>query len=133
MAQVNYKISGLQNVQNNLAIALKGIEGHTRAGVKNAAMHVKKEAQELTSIDTRELIKSAFLSTGFEDSAKTKPVALVGYGVHTADYAAAVHEMPEETNWQKPGAESKFLEKAVLRNLTKILNIIMRSVGKRPI
>lgn len=133
MPQVNYKISGLQNIQNNLSIALKGVEGHTREGVKNAAKLVKKEAQDLTSIDTGELIKSAFLSTGFEDSAKTKPVAIVGYGVRTADYAAAVHEMPDETNWQKPGAENKFLEKAVMRNLTKIINLIIRSVGKRPL
>lgn len=133
MPQVNFKVKGLQDIQNKLNQALRGIEGHTRAGVKDAAILVKSEAQALTSIDTGELISSAFLRTGFEDSAKTKPVALVGYGINKAPYAAAVHEMPASTKWKKPGAENKFLEKAVFRNLSKILNIIIRSTKRRPV
>ena len=133
MPQVNFKVKGLQDIQNKLSQALRGVEGHTREGVKAAATLIKVEAQELTSIDTGELIGSAFLRTGFEDSAKAKPVALVGYGINKAPYAAAVHEMPADTNWQKPGAENRFLEKAVFRNLSKVLNLIIRSTSKRPL
>lgn len=133
MTQVNYKVSGLQDIQNQLNRALNGIEGHTREGVKDAATLVKTASQELTSIDTGDLIGSAFLRTGFEGSGKSKPVAIVGYGIHKAPYAAAVHEMPADTNWQRPGAENKFLEKAVFRNLSKVLNAIIRSTRRNPL
>ncbi len=129
MANVNYTVTGVEDARNNLAKAIQRIEIHTREGIRESVKFVKSEAQDLTSIDTGDLIASAFFRTGFLDAAKTKPIGLVGYKV---EYAAAVHEMSDETNWQRPGAENKFLEKSVVRNFTKIFNIIKRFASRNP-
>jgi hypothetical protein len=129
MPSTHFTITGLEDAEKRLAKAIAGIEGNTREGIRESAIIVKETAQELTSIDTGDLIGSAFYRTGFLDSRKTKPVALIGY---KEDYAAAVHEMPENTNWQKIGAENKFLEKGLVRNITKIYNTLKRFASRNP-
>ncbi len=116
--------SGISGIEKNLSLVLQGIHNHSSTGLHVAATLIKGESQELTSIDEGALIKSAFNMDISDDKG---PGQMVGY---TAEYAPYVHGMPDDTNWNRPGAENEFLEKAVLRNLSKVLNIIVRHARK---
>lgn len=127
MAGPEFKVKGVELVQANLARAIAGIKGNISDGIETAAVFIKGESQKLVSIKEGLLIKTAFnKSIGTKD----EPSQVVGY---TAKYAAAVHEMPDDTKWNKPGAENEFLEKPVVRNLSSIMNIIRNVASKRPI
>lgn len=119
-----FKVEGVEEALRKLNSAIDGIEGNTKDGVALAAQFVKGESQHLTSIDTGNLINSAFAKPINEGAGQ-----VVGY---SAKYAAAVHEMPKDTNWHRPGAENKFLEKAVLRHLGEIFNLIQRVASRNP-
>ena len=120
------KIKGIQGVQKKLNEALGMINANTIDGVAAAGQFIKGESQKLTSIAAKDggtLIRSAF-SRQTDQSGLTQEV---GY---TASYAADAHEFPNKTRWNRPGAENKFLEKAISRNLTEIANLIARFSGK---
>ena len=123
------RMVGDKEVLDNLHKAIRKIKGNTREGVQAALGFVKGESQKLTSVDEGVLINSAFFRTGF-DGSKDKPAGVVGY---TAEYAPHVHDMPDDTNWNKPGAENEFLLKAVVRNVTQILNILKNLAGRKPL
>lgn len=122
-----YTVIGDDNVIKNMNRAIKKIRGNTRLGVNAATEFVKGEAQEITPVDKGILINSAFAKLG---GSLLKIFGVAGF---TTKYAAAVHEMPKSTNWKKPGAENEFLEKAVIRNVSSIINLIKRFAGKKPI
>jgi len=42
----------------------------------------------------------------------------------TADYSAAVHEMPDTNNFTEPGSGPKFLESKLIRNKEKYMKIV---------
>lgn len=126
MAKQLFTITGLKEAEANLNKAVLSIDGNLFKGVKAAGVFVQGEAQEITPQRKGVLINSAF--NDVEETEKG-PVAIVGY---TANYAAAVHEMPDTTNFTKPGTENKFLEKAVTRNFNTVLNIIKRFGSKKP-
>lgn len=50
---------------------------------------------------------------------------LVGEIRVTADYALHVHEAPPGTHFRKPGASSKFLEKALYEEQKKVADILI--------
>lgn len=101
-------------------------------GARKAGLFIQGEAQEITPQKTGTLVNSAFT-----DSERTKKKFRVRVGF-TAKYAPHVHEMPDpkvtqpggfalkvrHVNWTKKGTGNKFLEKAVVNNLKKILDII---------
>lgn len=117
---------GSRTVRINLKRAITGIRGNIRDGLRLAGDLVKDKSEDLTSIDTSDLINSTFNTAV---GSKKKPAQVIGY---KKDYAAHVHEMPESTNWQRPGAENEFLEKAVIRNITGIINKIRQMGSRRP-
>ena len=119
-------IKGQRQIQINMNRALIGITNNVKKGLFNAGDIVKKSSEDLTSIDTSRLIKSTFNTPS---GTKTKPAQVIGY---EEDYAAIVHEMPDNTNWQRPGAENEFLEKGVVRNITRIFIAIFKSAKRRP-
>ena len=145
----NTKLLGLDEVQRNLSDAISNIKGNVKSGVSAGGQLIKGEAQKLTPVDEGTLRLSAFSKqTGTDDS----PRATVGY---TAEYAAAVHEAPMTLKGQPradfaqtsageqfgggsgkgkywDGGENKFLEKAVLRNLTPLINLIAKIAGRNP-
>lgn len=121
-----FKVTGVEEVQRNLNKALKGINKNTSAGIAGASLFIKAQSQKLTSVKEGNLVRTAFSK---EIPGSKETTYAVGY---TADYAAAVHEMPDDTRWNRPGAENEFLEKAVVRNLTKIMNIIFKFAGRKP-
>ena len=118
------RVKGAKKVLKRLNKAISKIENRTEEGLELAATFVEGEAKELTSVDEGILINSTF--TKVIKRAK-EFFAVIGY---TADYAPHVHEMPENTNWNKAGAENQFLLKAITRNLSKIFNIVRRTAGR---
>lgn len=125
MAKQFIKVTGTKRVRQKLFRGISGIRGNLREGLEKAGELVKGKSEDLTSIDTSVLIKSTFNTP---EGTNKKPSQIIGY---EADYAAHVHEMPESTNWQRPGAENEFLEKAVIRNVSSILNLIVRLSGRK--
>lgn len=99
---------------------IRKIEGDIDNGLEAVGKFIIGKAMEITPVDKGFLIGSAF--SDFIRRARRATVR-VGY---TIKYAAAVHEMPPETNWGKASAENKFLEKAIFRNVSTILEIIKR-------
>lgn len=120
----NYRIEGIDKVQKNLNSAIDGIDRRTLAGVRAAGLFVEGESNEIAPQRTGFLINSSF--SNISDTSDG-PVAVVGY---TAKYAGPVHEAPDTVEWHKPGAENKFLEKAVLRNFSRIINLIAKFAGR---
>jgi len=111
MAQV--KLTGGNEVLQNLNRAIRQIEGRTRAGLLKAGLFGKAEALKQTPIDTGHLRGSAYV----ELLPTKEPVVEIGY---TADYAPFVHEIQKNYkvgNWQ-------FLRNALVENKEKILEII---------
>jgi len=126
MVKATFKITGVEDIATNLNSEIEKIGNNTVDGVAAAGQFVKGEAQKLTSIAEIEggtLIKSAF-AKATDQSGMTQEI---GY---TAGYAAAAHEMPDNTRWNRPGAENEFLGKAIVRNMTNIFNLIARFAGK---
>ena len=120
------KILGEKRVLINLSKAIGNIQGNVSLGLEAAGKYVEGESKELTSIDTGVLINSTFSKKA---GTKRNPVQVVGY---RAEYAGHVHEMPDTTNWNRPGSENKFLEKAVVRNITRIINLIKKFASRSP-
>ena len=129
MAKNKVRMKGTLKINKNLVKAISKIRGNTREGIKAASKLIRDKAKPLISIDTGLLESTAKFRTGFIGPGKGKPAGVVFVDT---DYAPFVHEMPDTTNWQRPGAENKFLEKAVSRNIPAILNILRRFTGKTP-
>ena len=123
---MSIKAIGQKKILVNLNRCIKKIQGNVSLGLDAAGAFVEGESKELTSIDEGVLINSTFNK---QSGSRTKPVQVIGY---RAEYAAHVHEMPSSTNWNRPGAENKFLEKAVVRNVSRILNLIKRFSSRSP-
>lgn len=139
----------LATVNKSLSDAIAGIKGNVAAGLGAAGQYIKGESQKLTPVDEGVLRNSAFSNL---QQSGDKMSVVVGY---TAEYAPAVHEAPmtlkgkPRGNFGKTaagesfgggsgkgnywdGGENKFLEKAVTRNLSKIINLITRIASKAP-
>ena len=112
----------------------KGLEGMVKvlaqqknvgaAQLVGASLFLKGQSDKICPHDTGHLVGSSYTKPIVERD--TKLSVEVGYG---ADYAPYVHEMPESTNWRKPTAENKWLEKAMMRNEKKILQLMGAKLG----
>jgi len=111
---------------------LKDLEHRAREGVKEAADFVRKESVRRTPKEYGDLRDSA----GSVLAQRNFP-QVSGTVYYTEKYAPMVHESVEEklrgqprpsgvgTYWS-PNAESKFLEKALFENRTKVKAIIKK-------
>lgn len=118
------RIRGNTDILRNLRREVKKIDGDISDGLGVAAKFIEGEAKELTPVQFGVLINSAFSGVARVGG---KILARVGF---TAKYAPFVHEMPQGTNFGKPGSERKFLERAVIRNTDKILSILRRKAKR---
>lgn len=115
------KYSATDRAMKGLDGLLKNLSKIEQSGVQSvttAVLFVKAESQKITPVDTSNLVDWAYTDVQVVGAAVNGEI---GY---TAYYAPYVHEMPADTNWQKPEAENKFLEKALLRNERKIMRIM---------
>ncbi len=110
----------LKNLNNTVGI----IKTAGAKGLASAAIVVKGESMKICPVDKGLLINSAYTNPMTEKG--TLLSVELGY---SQDYAPYVHEMPANTNWQKPGAENKFLEKALLRNEKKVNSLIQADLS----
>lgn len=114
--------TGLNDMLNNMNSAKDvNVQGLVAAGFL-----IKGEAQRICPVDSANLINSAYANDVVNESANVQSVE-VGF---QASYAPFVHEMPETTNWQKPTAENKFLEKSLMNNGKKVLELIANGMPK---
>ena len=128
-------VTGLELAVAKLNKEIKRIEGVTAKGIEAAAVFIKGEAQQLAPIHDGVLRNSAY-------TRMTGPMAAeIGF---TAEYAAYIHEIPVMISKGKPrpkrngipqgfywqDGENKFLEKAVVRNMREIVQIIARRAAK---
>lgn len=136
-----FAIKGQKNVIKNLNRAVRKIKDNTGSGIHAAIEFVKGESQEMAPVDQGTLMNSAFAKMGKLRGAINKIIGVAGF---TAEYSAAVHEMKEVNRGKKrtskgskgyywDGGENKFLEKAVVRNIPTILNLIKRFAGRKPV
>jgi hypothetical protein len=121
---MSVKMRGGREISANLNRELKRIDGDLFKGILLGMKMFQGESQEIAPHDKGVLIGSAFSDA---DRTRTRVRGRVGY---TAEYAPYVHEMPDETNWSKPGTGNKFLFKAVMNNTQRLLDIV-RKYAKR--
>ena len=105
---------------NNLTAQM---EKKAEKQIKKCCEDLLSKAVDITPMDTGELRKSG--TTDYDTATKTGKVSFGGGAV---DYAVAVHEMPNETNWSEPGTGNKFLEKPLKANSEKYLQSIAKAV-----
>lgn len=117
-------VTGVKDVKAGLLRVNKQFMNNASDAMDEVGKTGKERAQNLTSIDTGNLFDSAFHE---QKTIGDNVAVVVGY---QAEYAAAVHAMPETTNWQRPGAENEFLEKGMLRHLTESINIMVARMMK---
>ena len=113
----------LNDVLRNLNTVSKQIEKKAEKQIKKCCEDLLSKAIDITPMDTGELRKSG--TTDYDTATKTGKVSFGGGAV---DYAVAVHEMPNETNWSEPGTGNKFLEKPLKANSEKYLQSIAKAV-----
>ena len=111
------------NVISNLNNLIKQMEKKAEKQIKKCCEDLLSKAVDITPLDTGELRKSG--TTDYDTATKTGKVSFGGGAV---DYAVAVHEMPNETNWSEPGTGNKFLEKPLRANSEKYLQSIAKAV-----
>jgi len=146
------RVTGERKLMSNINKEIGKIEGDIEGGILAAAKFIQAESQLLTPVDFGLLRNSAF-SNVFR-TAKSKILGIVGYTakyapwVHeapmtlkgkprkdfgtTSNHSNAGPQKPKSFGggsgrgvyWQ--GGENKFLEKAVSRNTSTILNVIKK-------
>ena len=113
----------LNDVLRNLNKVTVVTEKKAEIQIKKCCEDLLSKAVDITPIDTGELRKSG--TTDYDDAKKTGRVTFGGGAV---EYAVAVHEMPNETNWSEPGTGNKYLEKPLKANSAKYLQSIAKAV-----
>lgn len=117
MVKSGVEIKGLKKVTKNLRREVNKIEGDTFKGVKVALAWLQGRIIKVTPVDFGFLRNSIFT---FVSKAKNAINATIGF---TISYAPFVHEKTD-ADFKAPGTHAKFLEKPVLENQDKILQII---------
>ena len=116
-------VMALNDVLRNLNKVTKDTEKKAEIQIKKCCEDLLSKAVDITPIDTGELRKSG--TTDYDSAKKTGRVT---FGVGAVEYAVAVHEMPNETNWTEPGTGNKYLEKPLKANSEKYLQSIAKAV-----
>ena len=116
-------VMALNDVLRNLNKVTVVTEKKAEIQIKKCCEDLLSKAVDITPIDTGELRKSG--TTDYDDAKKTGRVTFGGGAV---EYAVAVHEMPNETNWSEPGTGNKYLEKPLKANSAKYLQSIAKAV-----
>ena len=111
------KKTGEKEVLANLNKFIRSRQGLTRAGLNDAALLIIQEAVPITPKDEG-LLRKKFYKKHL--IFKGSPAIEIG---NDAEYAAVQHENLE---FKHTVGEAKFLEKALVRNVGRIKDIIVR-------
>jgi len=112
---VKSRVTGLDEVLDNLNRRVEEIEGATMAGLLEAGMKIQAASQKRTPVDTGNLKGSAYTRKAQGGALSVE----IGY---TANYAVNVHEidMPHAVG------QWKFLESALRENEDAIVDIVQQ-------
>ena len=116
-------VMALNDVLRNLNRIIRDTEKKSEKQIKKCCEDLLSKAVDITPMDTGELRKSG--TTDYDSAKKTGRVT---FGGGSVEYAVAVHEMPNETNWTEPGTGNKYLEKPLKANSDKYLKSIAKAV-----
>lgn len=134
---ITYTITGVEEAQEKLRRAIVGLNGNVGAGLSAAGILIKNESVKLAPVDDGILRNSAFSKL---TRLKTSAYQTIGF---TAKYAAAVH-YKKMVNKGKPregkgakgaywdGGENYFLMKGLVRNVSRVINV-MTKYGRKPL
>ena len=111
---VGNRISGMDTVLRNLNREVQKIKGRTVGGMREAALIVRRRAQQLTPIDTGHLRENVWTDAW---NTPKGPVAGIHFG---AAYAVVVHEV--QASHQV--GQWKFLEAALKEKTPEILRVL---------
>ncbi len=111
---------------NEMISKMNSLKNINPQGLVAAGLLIKGEAQRICPVDSANLINGAYSAPVVKESENVLSVE-VGF---QASYAPFVHEMPANTNWQKPTAENKFLEKSLINNEGKVLQLIANGLPR---
>ena len=113
-------VKGIDQVNRRIASKLNDIDSVvTRKVITEVLMTGQNHGIMLTPVgDTSNLINSRFLQI------KNTGYGFTGQAGYTANYAKFVHDGGAK-NWQKIGAEDRFLEKGFEENMPELRQIII--------
>jgi hypothetical protein len=128
------RLVGGTQILKNFRKEVKNIKGDISTGLRLGLAHIEGEAVENAPVEFGVLRNSAF---HWVRRTMRRISGRVGF---TAEYAPFVHEMPE-INKGKPrpapkrgsfwqGGGNKFLERAVIENLSAVLSLIKRKARR---
>ena len=113
-------LTGLNQVLANLNKEIRGIEGRTAKGLREAARLVRRDAQKRVPVDTGKLKASAYTRM---IKGSSGPGTEIGF---TAAYAIFVHE---RMDLRHAVGTAKFLQYALSNNTKEIVDIIARNAA----
>ena len=99
---------------------------HMKNGLRKAGVYALGEMMRRTPYRTGHLVNSYNIHPILEITPFNFELAIE----NTADYAAAVHEMPEHYNFTKPGTGPKFMQGVLNEKGLEIIGIIQKEVMK---
>lgn len=114
------KLLGVNEVLKNLNKEVMKIKGRNIAGMLAAGAIVKKEAMLLTPVKEDNLRNSFRVA---------KNILPIGPGVKIENFASYALYQHENLEYKHTVGEAKFLEKAIMRNTSKIMAAIIRRVS----
>ncbi len=122
---IKINLEGTASMIQNLDRELMEIQKRSLQGLILCQALLKREAMEVTPWNTGHLAGSFEAPLPIEIA---PGIIEAGVG-NTAEYALKVHEMPEETNWNKPGTGPKFLERPLFENADTFREIIRNAAA----
>lgn len=112
-------VKGMDQVNKRIKSTLENIDSVvSRKVITEVLMTGQNHGIMLTPVDTSNLINSRFLQI------KNAGYGFIGQAGYTANYAKYVHDGGQK-NWQKLGAEDRFLEKGFEENFPELRQIII--------
>lgn len=114
------EMDGMVEVIAGLEDTVNDIVQRAEAGLVKCQILLKREAMRITPWRTGHL-SGSYISpppTTLDGQRMTATVE------NAAEYAVYVHEMPETTNWNKPGTGPKFMQRPLFENADRFLEII---------
>lgn len=124
-------VTGLDNVLRNLDREMQNIKKRTKKGTRKAAEFILNEAAKITPMSPMGSGTSGDLRKSGKTRLEEDPNGIDGiisFGDGRVNYAAAVHEMPTNSNWSEQGTGNKYLERTIRKYRDKALRYIEEAV-----
>ncbi len=122
---IKVHLEGAASVIEGLDRELMKIKERSFKGLVLCQAELKREAMQITPYRFGHLAGSYQAPMPRE----VQPGVVEAIVENTAEYAVKVHEMPEDTNWNKPGTGPKFLERPLFENADNFREILRNATA----